>query len=153
MYIEILNPNLTCLLFSAVVWLYSRLLQLVKASPEENALLNAFLEEYHPMCTLFPVRPKAACLSRVPRLVPGVACSKGFPFCPAALLIPTTWEMRSCPRLPTSSTALLLLGQHGGVSACSSSPLLAQVFTDLFFFFKLKPSLCFLILILCEHWA
>lgn len=63
------------------------------------------------------------------RLVGGVACSRGFPFCPVAVLIPMTLEMRGCPEQPTSFPALLLQGERWGVSACSSSLLLAQAFT------------------------
>lgn len=53
MYTEILNSDPTCLLFSAVGWLYSRLLQLVKDSPDENSLLNVFPGQYQPTRPFF----------------------------------------------------------------------------------------------------
>jgi len=153
MYVEILNPNPTCLLFSAVVWLYSRLLQLVKDSPDENSLLNAFPGQYVPTYPLFPACLKAACLSRWSRLVSGLACRKGFPFPPAAVPIPMTQEMRSCPEQPTSSPALPLQGQCCVGCLLFLSLACSSIHVNLFFsfFFFWTKALCFLSLILYEH--
>lgn len=157
MYVEILNPNPACLLFSAVVCLYSRLLQLVKDSPDENSLLNVFPGQYHPTCPLFHSRPKAACLmSRMPRLVVGVACGRGFPFCSCAdAHHPGDEELGVVPSNPCPSLPSCFRGSTGEYLPAFPLPCLPPSIHLIltYYFFQLKLSLCFLILILHEHRA
>lgn len=101
-----------------------------------HSLLTALPRQHHCTCPHSLACPVTAWLSRVPRLVAWLACSRGFPFSPAAVPVPMAQGM-SCPELPMSFPALLLQGQHWGGFACFSSPKLDHLF--IIFLMKALP--------------
>lgn len=113
-------------------------------------LLTAFPRQHLSTCPHFPARPVTACLSRMPRLVAGPACSGGFPLSPAAVPVPMAQGMRSCPCPSLPSRFKDTTGED---LPDFPLPCLPKRSLNSYLLFFLTKALPLFILLLHEHWA